>query len=333
MILGWVILVVMIVGYGTANLLQGMAAARGDSDEKLDPRLLVRLARQKTYLAGVGFQALGTLTAFVARRDLPLFLVQASVGAGLAVTALLGVLILRWRLSGKEIALMVATALGLAALIFSAEPSEAKDPHVITVIGLAAMVLVLAAAAHFAARLHGAAGSVVLGALAGLAFGCSAIASRPLVNANSVQEFLTDPLLYVFLVHTVAGQLIMTLALQRGVTTAAAAAMNAMAAPVAVVGIVLLGDQIVEGRGPLATAGFVVTLAAVVGLALYSQPQQHEVSDRVKARLGRSNRNVPAPEAEPKVSDQPARSQQAETTETTRAPEPAAAPVENSHAG
>ena len=327
MTFGWIVLVVMIVGYGTANLLQGMAAAQGGSDEKFDPRLLVRLAKQKTYLAGVGFQGLGTLTAFVARRDLPPFLVQASVGAGLAVTALLGVLILRWRLSGKEVAFMAATALGLAALIFSAEPSEAKDPNVIAVVSLASMVLVLAAGAHFAAKLHGAAGSVVLGSLAGLSFGCSAIASRPLVNANSVQEFLTDPLLYIFLVHTVAGQLIMTLALQRGVTTAAAASMNAMAAaPVAVVGVLLLGDQIVDGRAPLAVIGFIVTLVAVVGMALYSQPQQHVVSDQVKARL-RRNKNNSASAGAPETADQPS------PTEETSQDGHTAAPVANSHAG
>ena len=222
---------------------------------------------------------------------------------------------------------MAATALGLAALIFSAEPSEAKDPNVIAVVSLASMVLVLAAGAHFAAKLHGAAGSVVLGSLAGLSFGCSAIASRPLVNANSVQEFLTDPLLYIFLVHTVAGQLIMTLALQRGVTTAAAASMNAMAAaPVAVVGVLLLGDQIVDGRAPLAVIGFIVTLVAVVGMALYSQPQQHVVSDQVKARL-RRNKNNSASAGAPETADQPS------PTEETSQDGHTAAPVANSHAG
>ncbi|MGH3426221.1 MAG: hypothetical protein ACRDQZ_01375, partial [Mycobacteriales bacterium] len=276
MVFAWVMLVVMILGYGTANFLQGVAATKGKADERLDPRLLVRLARQKVYLCGVAFQALGMLTAIIARRDLPLFLVQAAIGAGIAITALLGVVIYRWRLARAEILLMVVIAVGLAALIFSANPSSPKSPNGITLIVMGALVFVFAGAANFAARLHGSGGSVVLGALGGLAFGASAIATRPLVNADSLKDFLTDPLLYIFIAHTIAGQLIFGLALQRGATTAASAAMNAMAAPVAVVGLLLLGDKIVEGRQFLAAIGFVATVSAVIGLAFYAQPQKHE---------------------------------------------------------
>jgi drug/metabolite transporter (DMT)-like permease len=289
-VFGWFVLAIMVLGYGTANFLQGLAATQDKADERLDPRLLIRLARKKTYLLGVAFQAFGTITAFVARRDLPLFLVQAAIGAGIAVTALLGVLVLKWQLTRAELLLMVVTAAGLAALIFSADPSTAKDPSTLTVVVLAALVVVFGAVANFAARLHGAAGSVALGALGGLSYGASAIASRPLVNASSWQDFLLDPLLYVFIAHTVAGQLIFGLALQRGATTAASAAMNAMAAPVAVVGLLLLGDQIVNGRELLAGVGFVVTVGAVIGLAFYAQPQRHEIPPHIRDRMNRLGR-------------------------------------------
>ncbi len=294
MVIGWIVLAIMVLGYGTANFLQGVAATQDKADERLDPRLLIRLARKKTYLLGVAFQALGTIAAFVARHDLPLFLVQAAIGAGIAVTALLGVLVLKWRLGRAELLLMVITAAGLAALIFSADPSTAKDPSAVTVVALTGLVVVFGVVANFAARLHGAAGSVALGALGGLAFGASAIASRPLVNADSWQGFLLDPLLYVFIAHTVAGQLIFGLALQRGATTAASAAMNAVAAPVAVVGLLLLGDQIVNGRELLAGLGFIVTIAAVIGLAFYAQPQRHEIPAHMRSRRGRFGRRAGA---------------------------------------
>ncbi len=265
----------MVLAYGTANFLQGIAATKNKADDTLSPSLLLRLARQKIYLAGVGVQAIGLVAAFVARRSLPLFLVQAAIGAGLAITAILGVLILRWRLPRAEVGLMIAMGLGLTGLIFAAEPSVPKMPSTVVVICLGASVLVYATAAHFAARLTGALGAVVLGALGGLAFNTSALASRPLVNAHSIREFLTDPLLYIFLIQTVAGQLIFGLALQRGATTAASASMNAMAAPAALMGIVLLGDKIAAGWGWLAAAGFVVTLGATVGMAFYASPQSH----------------------------------------------------------
>ncbi|MGH3545904.1 MAG: hypothetical protein ACRDPW_08260 [Mycobacteriales bacterium] len=313
MIFGWFVLAIMVLGYGTANFLQGVAATQDKADERLDPRLLIRLARKKTYLLGVAFQALGTITAFVARRDLPLFLVQAAIGTGIAVTALLGVLVLKWQLGRAELLLMVVTAAGLGALIFSADPSSAKDPSVVTIVVLAALVVVFGVVANFAARLHGAAGSVTLGALGGLAYGASAIASRPLVNADSWQGFLLDPLLYIFLAHTVAGQLIFGLALQRGATTAASAAMNAMAAPVAIVGLLLLGDQIVNGRELLAGLGFVVTIGAVIGLAYYAQPQNHEIPPHIRdrmSRLGLRSARVrePVPSPEPHQTPEPATS-------------------------
>src|ERR1043165_2598023 len=99
---GWLYLMAMIGMYGVANLLQSMAAAKTTAHHTLDPALLVRLARHKTYLVGLLCQVLGFVLAFMARRDLPLFLVQASVAAGLGVNAVLGVLILKWRLPAAE---------------------------------------------------------------------------------------------------------------------------------------------------------------------------------------------------------------------------------------
>lgn len=278
MIFAWCILIVMVLAYGAANFLQGIAATRDVADDKLNPGLLLKLARQKVYLAGVAVQAVGLVTAFVARRSLPLFLVQAAIGAGLAITALLGVVCLRWRLPAAEVGLMALMGLGLTGLIFAAQPSAPKTPNTLTVMCLAGSVLVFAVLANFAARLRGAPGAVALGAVGGLAFNVAAIASRPLVNAHSMSAFLTNPLLYIFLVQTVAGQLIFGLALQRGATTAASAAMNAMAAPAAVMGLVLLGDKIATGWGWLAAIGFVVTLGATVGMAFFASPQQHSRS-------------------------------------------------------
>src|SRR5437764_739880 len=79
---GWLFLAAMIVAYGGANLLQSIAAAKTDLHLEFHPRLLLRLGRHKAYLWGIGVQTLGSLLAFVARRDLPLFLLQAAVAAG-----------------------------------------------------------------------------------------------------------------------------------------------------------------------------------------------------------------------------------------------------------
>jgi hypothetical protein len=146
----------------------------------------------------------------------------------------------------------------------------------------------------FAARLQGARGSVALGALAGVAFSAAAVASRPLAGVQSLHQFVTDPLLYLLVAHSIVGQLLLGMAMQRGSTTSAVAAMDAAAAvPAAVVGLLLLGDEIQPGREWLAAAGFLVTLLAVIGLSFYAEPQHHhqQARTRVTVAAGGSRRD------------------------------------------
>ncbi|WP_442934443.1 hypothetical protein [Micromonospora sp. CPCC 205546] len=273
---GWCFLAAMIVAYGVANLLQSVAAARTTVHHTFDPGLLLRLAGHRTYLVGLGCQVAGFVLALLARRDLPLFLVQSSVAAGLGVTALLGVLVLKWRLPAAEVALLVLLFAGITALVLSAEPAPAKPLGTAGMIALAATLAVIAVIGFFAVRLHGAPGSVALGALAGLAFSAAAVAARPLASAPTPEAFVQNPLLYLLIVHSIVGQLLLGLAMQRGSTTAAVAAMDAAGAvPAAIVGLLLLNDKIWPGREWLAAVGFLVTLAAVIGLTRYAEPQHH----------------------------------------------------------
>jgi hypothetical protein len=291
---GWVFLGAMIGVYGLANMLQSKAAAQTTAHETLDPKLLVRLARQGVYLLGILFQILGFVLAFAARGELPLFLVQAAVAAGLGVTAMLGVLFLKWRLPRSEIALLAGLLVGLGCLVFAAQPHPSRPLGPAGVLGLVAVLGALAVTGFFAARLRGAKGSVALGALAGIAFGAAAVASRPLANISNGADFITDPLLYLLIAHSLVGQLLLGLAMQRGSTTAAVAAMDAAAAvPAAIIGLLFLGDKIAPGREWFAAAGFVVTLGAVIGLTFYAEPQHHH------QRLPAPARPAPAPAAAP----------------------------------
>ena len=265
----------MIMAYGVANFLQAIAASRESKHESFNPRLLLKLASQKTYLAGIGCQIIGFLLAIVARADLPLFLVQAAVAAGLGVTAVLGVVILKWQLPRAEIALLVGLTLGIAALVISAQPSASKDLDLVAILALAGSWIVIAVLGWYTARnVHGVPGSVALGALAGLAFGAAAVASRPLASAIGVTDLLSNPLLYLIIIQSLTGQLLLALAMQRGSTTAAVAAMDAaFAAPAAAVGLLLLGDQIRPGLEWLAAVGFLATLATVLALTRFAEPQ------------------------------------------------------------
>jgi len=204
---GWFFLAAMIMAYGVANFLQAIAASRESKHESFNPRLLLKLASQKTYLAGIGCQIIGFLLAIVARADLPLFLVQAAVAAGLGVTAVLGVVILKWQLPRAEIALLVGLTLGIAALVISAQPSASKDLDLVAILALAGSWIVIAVLGWYTARnVHGVPGSVALGALAGLAFGAAAVASRPLASAIGVTDLLSNPLLYLIIIQSLTGR-------------------------------------------------------------------------------------------------------------------------------
>ncbi|BCB87020.1 hypothetical protein Psuf_043330 [Phytohabitans suffuscus] len=148
----------------------------------------------------------------------------------------------------------------------------------------------------FAVRLHGPPGSVALGSLAGLAFSGAAVAARPLAAVHSFDALLIHPLLYLLLAHSVVGQLLLGLAMQRGSTTAAVAAMDAAGAvPAAIIGLLFLGDRIWPGREWLAMIGFLVTLAAVIGMARYAEPQHHhQVAPAHRRRPVRLHHPVPA---------------------------------------
>jgi hypothetical protein len=273
---GWFFLAAMIAAYGLANMLQSKAAARTTAHETLDPKLLVRLARQGVYVVGVAVQTLGFILAFAARRDLPLFLVQAAVAAGLGVTAILGVIFLHWKLPRSEVLLLGALVVGLSGLVVSAQPHPSLPIGTAGVILLVAVLVGLGVAGIFAARLKGVKGSVVLGSLAGIAFGAAAVASRPLASIASGEAFLADPLLYLLIAHSLVGQLLLGLAMQRGSTTAAVAAMDAAAAvPAAIIGLLFLGDKIAPGREWFAAIGFLLTLGSVIGLTFYAEPQHH----------------------------------------------------------
>ncbi|SBT47069.1 hypothetical protein GA0070611_3600 [Micromonospora auratinigra] len=282
---GWCFLAAMIVAYGFANLLQSVAAARTTVHHSFDPGLLIRLASHRTYLVGLFCQVIGFVLAFLARRDLPLFLVQASVAAGLGVTALLGVLVLKWRLPAAEIALLVLLFGGITALVLAAQPAPSRQLGTAGLIGLVGALVVISVLGFFAVRLRGAPGSVALGSLAGMAFSAAAVAARPLASADSAEAFVRDPLLYLLVVHSVVGQLLLGLAMQRGSTTAAVAAMDAAGAlPAAIVGLLLLNDRIWPGREWLAAVGFLATLVSVVGLTRYAEPQHHHAVARERER-------------------------------------------------
>ncbi|MFL6112502.1 MAG: hypothetical protein ACJ786_14275, partial [Catenulispora sp.] len=99
--------------YGVGSVLQAVAANRTAAVEVLDPRLLVRLAGQLSYLAGLGLDALGFVLDLLALRTLPLFLVQSVIAGSVGVTAIFAAVVLHIRLRRAEVVALLTLLVGL----------------------------------------------------------------------------------------------------------------------------------------------------------------------------------------------------------------------------
>ncbi|WP_286149238.1 hypothetical protein [Mycobacterium sp. IS-1496] len=240
-----------------------MAARRIAISNTLGLTLVRRLATDRCYAAGLAAQVVGFLLAFFARETLPVYLVQAGACAAVGVAAALGAVILGWRVTRPELAVLAVLTVALALLAGAAEPSRITSVPPSTGWVLAA---VLAACVGLAPAAWRARGAVPLAGLAGAAFAVLAVASRPLPSLEWT-ALLVHPLAWLTLASAAVGQVMLAAALQRGSTTSAGAAMDAVTMVVAsAAGIALVGDRIADGRAAWLVAGLFLIVAGVLAM-------------------------------------------------------------------
>lgn len=269
------------VCFGTASVLQAVAARSAPAGEGVDPRLLVRLFRQWPFVLGTCMDVLGFLAELAALRSLPLFVVQATVAANLAVTAVMAVRVLRVRLSGREWSAVAAVCAGLAMLGLSAGHENPASVGLRFKLVLLGCVVVVGLGGALAGRLRGAARSVSLGLAAGLGFGFVAVGARVVRSLNFL-DLLRDPATYVVAVSGLVAFLFFATALQRGsVTTTTATVVVAETLMPAVLGVVLLGDGTRHGFVWVAAVGFVLAVAGALVLARFGEPAAEPEPERV----------------------------------------------------
>jgi drug/metabolite transporter (DMT)-like permease len=258
--------------YGVGSVLQAAAARRADRADRLDPRLLGRLLGSWQYLLGLGLDVLGFALSLVAVRALPLFVVQAVVAGFLAVTAVLGAVFLRMPLDRRDRLALGVVVLGLILVAASAAEDRSVDVTSAERWGVLIVALLLALAALPAARLTGALSAAVLGTVAGLGYGATAVAARMLPAHLSVESLLRSPATWGLVVAGVVAMLTYSIALQRGtVTQATAPVVVAETIAPALVGITLLGDQARPGWGWVGAVGFALAVVGAVGLARHGE--------------------------------------------------------------
>jgi drug/metabolite transporter (DMT)-like permease len=267
------------VCYGVASVLQAIGARSTRDTGTVDPRLLGRLLGQTPFLIGVLMDITGGVLQFLALRTLPLFLVQATQAANLAVTAVVAVPVLGARLTGRHWWAVGGVCAGLVLLAMSAGAENPKEPSFAFRLGLLVCVAVLTAAGLLAGQAGrggpgsgSTLGSSTLGAVAGLGFGLTALAARSLTNLSPA-HLVRDPALYAAVGGGVVAFLFFATGLQRGSVTAVSAAVvvGETALP-ALVGILALGDHTRSGFVPVAVVGFLLAVAGALALSRFGEP-------------------------------------------------------------
>lgn len=265
--------------YGVGSVLQAAAAQDTRVAQGLDPRLLLRLLRSWRYLVGLGLDGVGFVLSVAAVRTLPLFVVQSIVASFLAVTAVTASLVLHTRLSRSDWAGLGVVITGLVLVGLSAAEDRTVEVSDAEQWGVLVVSIGLAVAAVFAGRLRGVTGAATLGAVAGLAFGATAVAARMIPGSLALdhlvaepQEVLTSPATYALVVAGALAMLAYSTALQRGTVTQATAPLVVCEtiAP-ALVGIALLGDQTRSGWQGVAVLGFTLGVAGAVSLSRHGE--------------------------------------------------------------
>jgi hypothetical protein len=265
--------------YGVGSVLQAAAATDAAPATRLDPRLLLTLARSWRYPLGLALDAAGFVLSLVALRTLPVYVVQSVVASFLAVTAVVATATLGLRMHRLEMAALVVVVLGLALVGLSAAPQSAP------VVGEGTQWLVLAAslalllAAVPLGRTTRSGGVWMLSGVAGLAFGTVAVAARllsPSVRPSGIADdaamLVGAPAFYAVLVATPLALVAYATALQRGSVVAATAPLvvGETVLP-ALAGLHLLGDHTRPGWGSLATVGFVLAVGASLFLCRFGE--------------------------------------------------------------
>jgi drug/metabolite transporter (DMT)-like permease len=264
------------VTYGTGTVLQAVGARQGDSTDELDTRLIRRLLRSTPFIVGMALDGAGFGLSFWALHTLPLFTVQAVIASSLAVTALLGGVVLQLAPSRFEWGALLVVTAGLTLLAVSAkdEPPKVLDNTGRWLLVIAVGVIGFLAYGAAQRRKTTTPGDTwALGALAGLMFGGAGIGARILRTPHDWWRILFDPAAYAIVVSGLMGLLLYAMAMQRGsVTVATAMVVVAETLVPAAVGITLLGDRPAHGRTLLAALGFGMTVLGAVALARYGEP-------------------------------------------------------------
>jgi len=253
--------------FGASSVLMHTQARAAPADQALKPSLLVHLARQPAWLAGIGTQIAGFALLATALEMGSLSLVQAIIPAGLLLALPLAARVSGKRLRRADWVGVVATIAGLAVALVIADPATGRSTPtaagwavLLVLTGVSTAVLLVASA-----RLTSAARAVTLAVAAGLILGLNAVVTKAAATrfSHGIGAGFSSWETYAVALFGLGGLLLMQSAFQAGEIEWSLPTLT-VTNPVLsiVVGLTLL-DETVAAHG-VALGVLVVSLAVMV---------------------------------------------------------------------
>jgi drug/metabolite transporter (DMT)-like permease len=215
-----VLAVVAAAFFGTSSVLMHTQARAAPTEKALRPSLLVHLARQPAWLAGIAAQIAGFGLLATALEMGSLSLVQAIVPAGLLVALPLAARVSGKRLRRADWLGAGATVAGLAVALVIADPATGRSTPtgsgwavLFAITGVLTVVLLVVGG-----RVTGASRAVALAIAAGLVLGLNAVITKAAATAFShgIAEGFSSWETYGIAVTGLGGLLLMQSAFQVG---------------------------------------------------------------------------------------------------------------------
>ncbi len=221
----------------------------------------------------------GWVLHLVAIAELPLYLAQVGVSSSLVVTALIASSVMGEPLRTEHWWAIGAMVVGLGVLALAAGDVGTSSFSDRTTIALYALLILVTAFGWLTWRWQHPASGVILGTLAGMAFGCTPIATRALVDFTWDLNTLATACSVVL--FGAVGFVLYSLSLKRASVTAATAPQILLQTVIpSIVGITLFDDGVRDGWWPAALTAFGFSIAA--GILLCGTEPRVDILEELK---------------------------------------------------
>lgn len=259
----------VLIGYGIS--MQHRAASAEEAHAAMDPRLVMRLLRQRTWIVGmlVGFG--GFLFEAMAIGSGRLVLVEPLMATSILFALLFAATHDRRRLGPREWRGVAVTIVGVAGFVAVADPTTGSDPDpavpwLVPVLVFGSLVFAGAVAAR---RIDGPRRGVLLAVLAGLGFGLASSLVKlvtDVADAGGAGDVFGHWSLYVWMVISPTAFLLQQSALHATHLGAALPATTTFSPTTSALLGALMFDEQIRGGWALPAEG-VLVLLMIVGVA------------------------------------------------------------------